>query len=170
MGASNRAAVFADFLGRQFPRVHTILDVAGGGGLLSLYLAHMGYKVTLVDPKGRISQFRGQIEHAVRLARGIPIVRKPFMVGYCNGTAPDLIVGMHPDGATLPIVEEADRLGCCFAVVPCCIKKPVPIQLHGRCSYATWVQFLRNRPKALDTRCTALKMTGRNLVVWGWPR
>lgn len=49
----------------------------------------------------------------------------------------DLLVGMHPDGATRVIVEYAARHGRPFAVVPCCSDNGM--------SYKPWMRHLAQR-------------------------
>jgi len=84
-----------------------------------------------------------------------------------------LIVGMHPDEATEPIVDTALRYGKPFAVVPCCVfphSNPhrkladgTPVAQHEQfCEYL--------RQKAPHVSKTVLpSFEGRNIVVYSVP-
>lgn len=169
MGDPIRFAVMAEWVMQNFPRCKSVLDVAGGSGVLSAYLAALGYDVTLVDPKGRLNPIARQI--ARKSGRAPRILRKPF-----GPDAPpsDLILGMHPDEATIEIVRQADARMCYFAVVPCCIKTSGgALPLHFavvRKNSENWIQYLAHLPKNLDTRTSKLRMAGKNRIVWGWPK
>lgn len=158
---SIRHELFAAWIAQTYPCVETIMDVAGGNGLLSQGLLDRGYKVILVDPNPR--------------CQNVTIVAEPL---YGNGSdllekysdlrSVDLIVGMHPDQATEPIVETAENLGVPFCLVPCCVfpnLNPTRQQPNGDPvrSYTRFCQYLTDLG---DYRVDYLDFKGRNKVIY----
>lgn len=113
MGDIKRAAIFADFIERNYPpdRFRRVLDVAGGAGYVSVELTKRGYDCVIVDPRRtapakRDRSMLGRIERRLEL----------FEAEMAKDA--DLVVAMHPDGAT-----EAATRACVYApalIVPCC--------------------------------------------------
>lgn len=103
-GDPHRFAALADFIAERFGDVRYIADVAGGQGLLSRMLnKRHNFEAEVVDPRGWVM-------------KGVPNRKEEFV----PSMAPyyDLIVGLHPDEATRPVVAAAaDRPAI---VVPCC--------------------------------------------------
>jgi len=141
-----RFEVFARWIVERFeaPRV---FDVAGGAGRLNLALASLGRKVTTFDRK------------PVRLA-GLEYIERRFALD--EPCACDLVVGMHPDGATRVIVEYAALNRIPFAVVPCCSDNGM--------SYGLWMKHLaalaRERMPLARIEEDSLPMTGRSRVLF----
>jgi hypothetical protein len=75
---------------------------------------------------------------------------------------------MHPDEATDVIIVEAAKRNIPFAIVPCCIK-PSAVVYRGQYKYDEWVKHLKNVAQKLgyDAYEKQLKMSGRNLVIYG---
>lgn len=104
-GSEERFEVVAGFIYHTFgSSIRYIADVAGGQGLLSrLLIKRYNYESEVIDPRG----------YALK---GVPNRAQeytPDMAGYY-----DLIVGLHPDQATRPVVESS--LERPILVVPCC--------------------------------------------------
>ncbi|HVY60721.1 MAG TPA: hypothetical protein VHF22_03665 [Planctomycetota bacterium] len=118
MADPRRFELFADLIVARFaaPR---IFDVAGGAGRLNAELTARGRTVTTFDRKPK----RLDVRYAERRFT----LDEP-----CEC---DLVVGMHPDGATRVIVEYARRWRVPFAVVPCCSDDGT--------SYGVWMKTLR---------------------------
>ena len=80
-----------------------------------------------------------------------------------------VVLGMHPDAATSPIVDAAIRLGKPFAVVPCCVfasLHPERRTPDGR-PVATYEDLLEHlRAKAPDIERDELRCEGRNVVLY----
>ena len=80
-----------------------------------------------------------------------------------------VVLGMHPDAATSPIVDAAIRLGKPFAVVPCCVfasLHPERRTPDGR-PVATYEDLLEHlRAKAPDVERDELRCEGRNVVLY----
>ncbi|KAI9323277.1 hypothetical protein BX666DRAFT_1847308 [Dichotomocladium elegans] len=144
------ATFFGDHGGSSEQREDTIvLDVAGGKGDVSMFLSHaFGIPSVVVEPEARKRPrhwFTRLRRIACRITRGedpetctAPMVEEwPFEIEprYIHTflddafieTYPDilsktgLLIGMHADQATEPIVDIALRLEKPFAVVPCCV-------------------------------------------------
>jgi hypothetical protein len=95
------AQFVADFHGDA---VRYVADVAGGQGQLARELRKRhGYEAEVVDPR----------PHRLR---GVPGEAAPFSAE--RATYYDLVVGLHPDGATRAVVEAA--LVRPIVLVPCC--------------------------------------------------
>jgi hypothetical protein len=164
VGDERRFEVFADFICSEFPDARTVMDVAGGGGLLTLELIKRGLKSTVIDPR------QTNIPHKVRKQ-----LRKEAMAGAKFRSVRriresietidllpfDLVVGMHPDAATEWIVRRAVAAQKAFAVVPCCV---MPIDGVHR-SLDEWLDYLVSL--APGSRIITLPFDGRNRVVVG---
>jgi len=84
--------------------VRYIADVAGGQGLLTRALRKKhNYEAEVVDPRGWT-------------LKGVPCREEEFNEGMAAFY--DLVVGLHPDEATLAVVGAAMRARA--IVIPCC--------------------------------------------------
>jgi len=104
-GDESRFEIVAEYIYRRFGSgIKYIADVAGGQGLLSRILnKKYNYEAEVVDPRGYV-------------LKGVPSKQSeysPDMAQYY-----DLIVGLHPDGATRAVVESAAHRP--ILLVPCC--------------------------------------------------
>ena len=147
MADKRRFEIFARFLTERFdaPR---IFDVAGGQGKLNEALSALGREVTTFDLRHK--------RLPVRYAERIFTLDEP-----CEC---DLVVGMHPDGATRVIIEYAARHRVPFAVVPCCSDNGMP--------YNPWRRHLADLARDLGfpiVEEVELPMDGRARVVLGVP-
>ena len=73
----------------------------------------------------------------------------------------DLVVGMHPDGATRVIIDYAALHRVPFAIVPCCSDNSMP--------YKPWMRHLGELATAqgLVVSEVELPMEGRSRVILG---
>ncbi|MCL2003562.1 MAG: hypothetical protein FWG72_06130 [Oscillospiraceae bacterium] len=104
-GDEARFEAVAEYIARRFGGgVTYIADVAGGQGLLSRILCKKyNYQAEVVDPRGYV-------------LKGVPsrkIEYTPELASYY-----DLIVGLHPDGATRAVAESAVYRP--VLLIPCC--------------------------------------------------
>lgn len=156
MGDKNRFTVFATFIHRQWPdKDLRIADVAGGKCLLNSELRRLGYKNVVTFDKRKLGG---------KIAKGL------LRYGHFTQdqtAAFDLLVGMHPDGATDVIIAAAAHYHLPFAVVPCCIK-PHAWKFSGERNYVAWFMHLYHRSQALglDPRIKQLKITGASQCLW----
>ncbi|MBL8724041.1 MAG: hypothetical protein JNK49_08340 [Planctomycetes bacterium] len=145
MADPRRFELFADLATTRFPSARTVFDIAGGMGKLNLALTARGLEVTTFDRRWK---------HAdVRYAQRLFTLDEPCTC--------DLLVGMHPDGATRVIVEYAARHRRPFAIVPCCSDNGM--------SYKPWMRHLAELGQQLGLRVTetTLPMAGRARVLVG---
>lgn len=142
-----RFGLFADLLVRRFPDARRVFDVAGGMGKLNAALTARGLDVLTFDTRWK----RAEVPYAMRRFT----LDEPCTC--------DLVVGMHPDGATRIIVEYAARHGRPFAIVPCCSDNGMP--------YKPWVRHLAELATelGLDVAAADLPMQGRARVLLGVP-
>ncbi len=145
MADLQRFAYFADFISKRFdaPRV---FDVAGGMGRLNVELTARGHNVLTFDRRHK--------HLPVQFAERIFTLSEP-----CEA---DMVVGMHPDGATQVIIEYAAHHNLPFAVVPCCSDNSMP--------YKQWMRYLAERATSLGFREVAeetLPMRGRARILFG---
>jgi len=147
VGDLRRFDLFADLVISRFPAIRTVYDVAGGMGKLNVALSTRGLEVTTFDRRWK----RAEVHYAERL----------FTMAEPCGC--DLLVGMHPDGATRIIVEYAAKHRRPFAIVPCCADNGM--------SYKPWVRHLAElgRSLGLEVAETDLPMRGRARVLIGTP-
>lgn len=145
MADKRRFELFAQFLVERFtaPR---IFDIAGGQGRLNEALTSHGRVVTTFDLRHK--------HLPVRFAQRAFTLEEP-----CEA---ELIVGMHPDGATRVIIEYAAQHRLPFAVVPCCSDNSMP--------YNPWMRFLAELARERGFSSVqehALPMEGRARVILG---
>lgn len=147
MADKRRFDLFADLLTKRFPEAHRVFDVAGGMGRLNAALTARGRQVLTFDTRWK------RVE--------VPYAERRFTID--EPCACDLVVGMHPDGATRVILEYAARHGRPFAVVPCCSDNGMP--------YRPWVRHLATLATDLGLRVDEvdLPMQGRARVLLGAP-
>ena len=148
MADPRRFALFAHFCAQRFPDARRVFDVAGGMGRLNEELTRLGREVTTFDSRHKRLKVR--------------FVERHFSAdeeGEC-----DLVVGLHPAGATRVILEFAGRRRVPFAGVPCCSDNGM--------SYRPWMRHLAElaRTLGMDVEETALPMPGRARVIAGLPR
>lgn len=104
-GAPERFEVVADFVWNRFGRnIKYIADVAGGKGMLAKILnSKYNYETDVIDPRGwTLKGINSRKEEF-----------KPELASYY-----DLVIGLHPDEATRPIVESAAITKT--LLIPCC--------------------------------------------------
>ncbi|EJK46776.1 hypothetical protein THAOC_34536, partial [Thalassiosira oceanica] len=130
---SERHIVFCDWIVKTFGsclnKGSGVLDVAGGNGLISRTLSEKyGVKCTLIDPNPRCYNKRYSKDDS-RYLPPFDVIAEPL-----NGNGEllqskggpirktirncSLIIGLHPDQATEPIVELALSLRVPFAIIP----------------------------------------------------
>jgi hypothetical protein len=146
MADKRRFDLFADLLVSRFPQALRVYDIAGGMGKLNESLTQRGRTVTTFDLRHK--------HLPVKYAQRLFTLEEP-----CEA---ELVVGMHPDGATRIIIEYAAHHGLGFAVVPCCSDNGMP--------YKPWMRHLAD--VARDAGFTAveeaaLPMDGRARVLLG---
>lgn len=144
MADKRRFDTFAHWITQRFaaPR---IFDVAGGQGKLNEALTDLGRSVVTYDRKAARNPNVAYREQRFTL-------EEPCLA--------DMVVGMHPDGATRVIVEYAAKHRIPFAIVPCCSDNGT--------SYNLWMKDLK--ALALErfgvVREETLPMDGRARVLF----
>lgn len=113
MGDRQRFKVLADWIRTQYPQARNVADVAGGGGRLFL---HIGLTGAVIDP--RHSGLSKSERRAQRRGYLPQIEYRHTLYTADQAEEFDLIVGLHPDGATAEIAASALKRPVC--VVPCC--------------------------------------------------
>ncbi|KAI8096657.1 uncharacterized protein BX664DRAFT_324552 [Halteromyces radiatus] len=123
----------------------TVLDIAGGKGEVSMFLCHaFGIPSTVVEPQARpqpkywFTRLRRLMEkHIMKEETSYaqswpyPNLKPTFLTTLLDDRflqqyhdlmlQVTLLIGLHADQATEPIVDTAIQLGKPFAVVPCCV-------------------------------------------------
>ena len=135
MRDSNRSVIFGKWIKRNFPKANKIAEIASGGNPVEVESS----KFTL--PK-----------HDVRMLH--------FKPGEY-----DLVIGMHPDGATIEIIRLAEEANADFAMVPCCI---IPTQ-KGIDGFNGWIKHLKylSSQRGFKVQEYLLRMKGKNIVLVG---
>ena len=148
MADKRRFELFAQLLTSRYPHARRVFDIAGGMGKLNEALSSLGCEVTTFDRRAK--------HLPVKFAERIFTLDEP-----CEC---DLVVGMHPDGATRVIIEYAAKHQVPFAVVPCCSDNSMP--------YNPWMRHLTELAISLGLEATevALAMSGRARVITGAPK
>lgn len=148
MADKRRFELFAGLVTTRFPEARRVFDIAGGMGKLNEALTQKGLDVLTFDKRWK----HADVNYAQRLFT----LDEPCTC--------DVVVGMHPDGATRIIVEYAARHGRPFAIVPCCSDNGMP--------YKPWMRHLTElgQQLGLDVAEEQLPMLGRARVLVGRPR
>lgn len=145
MADKARFSEFARFVAERWPTARRAFDVAGGMGKLNEELVKLGLTCTTFDERHK----HLPVDYALRR----------FTLD--EPCACDVVVGMHPDGATRIIIDYAIAHNVPFAIVPCCSDNGM--------SYKPWMRHLEERAVAGGlnvTRCE-LPIIGRNTVLVG---
>lgn len=163
MGDGRRFKEFAAFIEQTFPEAYNIVDVAGGHGDLAFCLHGLGKRPVIVDP--REARFSGRIrralrKEAIRTGKVVQMERRCTRVQNVDLREFDLIVALHPDEATEPVLRSAIAHGIDFAVVPCCV---FPLDGTKR-SQAEWLRYLASLEPGIVQ--TELPIVGANVVLW----
>lgn len=196
-----RAGVFCSWLEETFGKEllsRGVLDVAGGKGEVSFELSvKRGYRSVVVDPrpvklsKPQFKYFKREAKRRRKAAllqglpppvkeeaRGVEQLQCLFDEPFLEAHRPlvrqmGLVVGMHPDEATEPLVDHALAAGKPFAVVPCCVfaaQNPQRRLQDGSAvhSYEQFVAYLQEKAPGRILSST-LPFSGRNLVLYTPP-
>ena len=172
---SLRNSEFANFLVDKFGLENIkkgfVLDIAGGKGLISYFLTtKFGIKCKIVDPRGATLP-KSKLKDLKKKKIVIEEIRKMFTLDTCdeliNGCS--LIIGMHPDEATVDIVDVALSKKINFAVVPCCVfhnKFPDRKLKNGKevVEYPDIIQYILEKDDSLKT--DFLNIKGRNKIIY----
>ena len=148
MADKRRFDLFAAFVTERFGAKRRVFDVAGGMGKLNEALTKLGHDVTTFDTRHK--------HLPVRYAQRLFTLEEP-----CEA---DVVVGMHPDGATRVILEYAAKHRIPFAVVPCCSDNGMAYNLWRKHLLALGAEL------GFATEEALLPMEGRAKVVLGQPR
>jgi hypothetical protein len=146
MADKRRFDLFADFIASRLPG-RRVFDIAGGMGRLNEALTKRERPTLTFD----------------RRAKHLPVPYAEREFTLDEPCACDVVVGMHPDGATRIIIEYAARHGLPFAVVPCCSDNGLP--------YKPWMRHLAELARAAGFAVDehVLPMEGRARVLFGLP-
>lgn len=147
MADKRRFDLFAQLLRDRFPSATRVFDVAGGQGKLNDALVRRGCTVVTFD----------------RRHKHLPVTFAERDFTLAEPCECDLVVGMHPDGATRVIIEYAAQHRVPFAVVPCCADNSMP--------YKPWMRHLAELGTTLGLQVdeVTLPMEGRARVLLGTP-
>ncbi len=150
-------------------RPTSVLDVAGGKGLLTYLLKQSGWNAVVVDP---VSDFRPlkyrQLDTKVQTKlskeeqQNIPRIKATFnedMVKDLN-----LIIGLHAHGCNMKIINACKKYNRDFVLLPCCVvdepieKIPNVNWLNSLIDYASSLGFVVKK----DT----LDFKGQNILIY----
>ena len=146
------ARMFAKFIDQRFPK-QPVADVAGGNGFVQQALRELEWDdVTTYDLKPRPNKNNRNL----KMVKG-KLPEQPKQT---------LIIGMHPDGATLEILNIATENDLSFVICPCCAIMPNGDKFKG----GDWRKFLRSKAiqkskKTVQTH--TMKFKGKNYIICG---
>lgn len=170
-----RNSEFADFLvktyGLETLRNGVILDIAGGKGITSFYLTtKYNLKCKIIDPRGT-TLAKNYAKQLYKSQMTIDEERIEFHEESCSELIKgcSLLIGMHPDEATVDIVKAGIKYKLNFAVVPCCVfhkKFPDRRLKNGKevVEYNDLIQYLKEMDDSLKE--DYLKIEGRNRILY----
>lgn len=155
MGDKRRFNLLAEFIKARVPQSARIADVAAGKGYLSLALKERGYnRITAFEPEPRRC-----------VIRGLPLLARRFQM--TDAAQFDVIVGMHPDGATEEIICGAGKYDKEMFLVPCCAKTSITSYGGNGNKFFPWLNHLIKlcHTNRLEIQRTTLKMDGKNVIL-----
>ncbi|ETO20347.1 hypothetical protein RFI_16868 [Reticulomyxa filosa] len=183
-----RARLFQQWLYAHFDKQkmkeHGVLDIAGGNGRLSLLLGMDGIPSTIVDPKTPTFQHKWlQLFASDKANKVLPTHIAEYVDTNSLQTNARLlqcfqrcylVVGLHPDQATEPLVDLCLLHRKNFATLPCCVFPnlfPHRRFLPHSCStpkpvitYVDFVQFLHYKSSLIQS--DFLNFQGRNKILF----
>lgn len=130
--SSQRAKVYAEWIvekfGLEFLKTGLILDIGGGRGDLAFELGtKLGLECIVVDPRSQKFK-RWQLKFIKKHPTCIKSrhIQDFFDNNFFEKHLVDvkkvrLVVGLHPDEATEPLVDTALEFSLNFSVIPCCV-------------------------------------------------
>ncbi len=182
-----RAKIFAEWIASSFDLEHlkdgVVLDVAGGRGDLSFQLI-LNYQLSciVIDPREvanktrpkkqrkMIKQF-GQDPSSFELKSLADNFDTDFFERHPNiRSSVRLVVGLHPDQATEPLVDVCLQNAIPFAVIPCCVfastnqGRRLKASNKEPTTYQDFCQYLME--KSLEINAQNLNFRGRNKVLF----
>ena len=162
--------------------VYVSLDIAGGRGDLAFELSvTYDLKCVVIDPRQTQTFIRKKYQRKRVKKCGkedqelYQTINKEFNLNFFENH-PDfkksttLVIGLHPDQATEPLVDSCLNLNLPFAVIPCCVfshENPQRILQNGTIpnTYELFCEYLMQKDsKNLSTEHLAFK--GRNKVIF----
>lgn len=152
MGDRRRFHEVAELILRQFPpaRFPVVADVAGGKGKLAGKLQARGYRTTIIDTR-----------RSRKHPKGAKRVSQPYVAGMARKF--DVLVGLHPDGATEQLALSARRRP--VVLIPCCLHRWDGPE-DGRIEQRIRTLWGRIGVSWIETQ---LSIMGRSLVLVGQP-
>lgn len=167
MGDPRRFHHFASLIATAFPDTSLrIADVAAGKGKLKAELYRRGYRrVTAWDRRHKLAKRRPGQHYQLFDHRLAP---RDYQ----------LVVGMHPDGATDEIIMYAARHRVPFVVCPCCVIPSATAKSfdgraghHSNADYQGWMRHLISvaRQSRFAVAEITLPIEGRSRVIIGRP-
>ena len=180
-----RARIFAEWAVQKFGlerlKKGHVLDIAGGKGDLAFELAlKYDLKCTVVDPRGVAHQSKRKYQRKMmkkKKATAISLydsLNEMFDENFFQKHPTllknvSLVVGLHPDQATEPLVDTALAFELPFAVIPCCVfshENPHRKLKNGDDpnTYESFCQYLTEKNPSISTE--SLSFRGRNTVLF----
>ena len=178
--SSQRAKVYAEWIvekfGLEFLKTGQILDIGGGRGDLAFELGtKLGLDCTVVDP--RPQKFK---RWQLKFIRKHPDCKKAKHIqDYFDKEFFDkhlldiktvrLVVGLHPDEATEPLVDTALEFSLGFCLIPCCVfSQDFPHRRlqngNSPTSYTDFCDFLVEKSFGIEKEL--LPFIGKNKVLF----
>ena len=180
-----RARIFAEWVVEKFGHQRLdkghILDIAGGKGDLAFELAFKhDLKCVVIDPRGVAHQSKRKYQRKMmKKKKATAIGLYDSLNEEFNGeffqkhpkflNSVSLVIGLHPDQATEPLVDTALAFEIPFAVIPCCVfshENPQRKLKNGDNpnTYELFCDFLSEKNSDIST--DSLSFRGRNKVLF----
>jgi hypothetical protein len=158
MGDSRRFEVFSKNVFYKYnpKKFKRLLVVADGNLELSKCFVRYGYSVTVVEPKPRLKSVSKTFLTKIKLI-------KKWFVRDDGFKDSDLIVGMHPDEATIEILAWANKNNKPFCVVPCCIMGDSRYTVNCH-KHRDWIERLSRINTG--TQKEILNINGKNTMIF----
>jgi hypothetical protein len=175
-----RAKVFCDWIidtwGEAALNTGLILDIAGGRGDLAFELAtRRGLHCAVVDPRpAKLKKWQVKYQKKNPQANIAKYYQDYFNSSFLSShsippSSVQLVVGLHPDEATEPLVAEALSLGLDFCVIPCCVfSSSFPDRRlkdgSSPSSYEQFCEYLKEKDDGIQE--VDLQFGGKNKVLF----
>ena len=191
-----RARLFGEWIVNKYGitklQQNGVLDIAGGGGDLAMVLSEYDIPVTIIDPRKPVKMFKKMEKKKKKLNKKMDIEIKEdeeklmipqHISAYFEWNTLDInqdikeifdkcqvVLGLHPDQATEPIVDLSLKHNKSFAILPCCVfpnlypkYMMVDDQKQEVVTYVQFIEYLQGKNK--DISIDYLKFKGRNKIL-----
>lgn len=148
----------------------TVLDIAGGKGLLSYLLIKSGWQSMVVDPiceEVNLTKYKDintdkRILLSKEEVKNIPRITSVFEENIAKDF--ELLIGLHAHGSNLQIIQAAKKYHKDFLLLPCCVIDEPLVKMPN----VNWLESLIDYAKNMGFKVKkdTLNFKGQNILIY----